>query len=289
MLTVLTLVALVAVAAVAARHLQVRLRTGQVGDTTLELWRRAWPAKPLTWAQLERRILRRMVASVTSGVSGRVLVPSHLVVSLSEADDEVIGAARRAIATDLALALRKKAVDKGWTLTGGPVVELVRDPDAYDGAPRVRASFRAGPDGPAPGPVVPDATATAVEGGATTVEGPASAWALVGADGRRVPLAATVDRVTLGRAPASDLCLPDDIVSGTHAALVRRGDGWRAEDLGSRNGTYVDGRRVGPGPASALALTPGSELRLGRTGPTFTVEGAAADATQVGPVAAPAA
>src|SRR5690606_30858737 len=79
------------------------------------------------------------------------------------------------------------------------------------------------------------------------------------------------DRLTVGRDPANDLCLADDVVSAHHVALVRRGEGWRAEDQGSRNGTFVDGRRVAPGEASALALAAGSQLRLGRSGPAFTV------------------
>lgn len=270
MLTVLALAVLLAVAVVAARHLKVRLETGELGDTALELWRRAWPATRLTWPQLERRIFRRMCATVSSGVSGQVLVPNHLVVSLSEGDDEVLGGARQAIARDLALALEQRARDKGWTLEGTPVVELVCVPGTYDGAPRVAPSFRlpAPPAAlaPAAGATLVEETATRAEGGTGTLR-----WALVGPDGRRVALPEAGSRLTLGRDPSSDVVLADDVVSARHVTLVRRGEGWRAEDQGSRNGTFVDGRRVAPGEASALVLAAGSQLRLGRSGPAFTV------------------
>jgi FHA domain/Domain of unknown function (DUF1707) len=65
-------------------------------------------------------------------------------------------------------------------------------------------------------------------------------------------------RITLGRSSACQLVLADDTVSRRHAALVVRDGCWRIVDLGSSNGTWVNGRRV-----VEAEVRPGDELRLG--------------------------
>jgi pSer/pThr/pTyr-binding forkhead associated (FHA) protein len=65
-------------------------------------------------------------------------------------------------------------------------------------------------------------------------------------------------RVVIGRARDCDLVIDDPRVSRRHAALVvRRGELW-IEDLGSTNGTTVDGECV-----SVRAIAPGEEVRFG--------------------------
>lgn len=67
--------------------------------------------------------------------------------------------------------------------------------------------------------------------------------------------------LTLGRAWDNDVVLDDPHVAAHHLRLARGDDGrWTAEDLGSRNGVFVDGRRT-----ARATLEPGSELRLGQT------------------------
>ena len=68
---------------------------------------------------------------------------------------------------------------------------------------------------------------------------------LVGTDkGRRERF--DKERISIGRAPDNDLRFGDGQrrVSSHHAAIVRRGDGFLLQDLGSTNGTMINGRRV---------------------------------------------
>ncbi|MBL9102275.1 MAG: FHA domain-containing protein [Myxococcales bacterium] len=65
----------------------------------------------------------------------------------------------------------------------------------------------------------------------------------------------------VGRAPASDMLCADPSVSGQHAAFQWTGSEWLLHDLGSRNGTIVDNRRVFSG--GRATLTVGSRLQFG--------------------------
>ncbi|MGY1630941.1 FHA domain-containing protein [Geodermatophilus sp. SYSU D01186] len=75
--------------------------------------------------------------------------------------------------------------------------------------------------------------------------------------------------VVVGRDPRCDVHVTDERVSGMHLALRYDADGWALRDLGSRNGTWVDGvpqqrARVGPGREVSVRVggADGTELRL---------------------------
>ncbi len=72
------------------------------------------------------------------------------------------------------------------------------------------------------------------------------------------------DRLTMGRGPESNIFLDDVTVSRDHALLVRRGEQWFLDDLGSLNGTYVNRRRI-----ETQQLDDGDELQVGKYKLTF--------------------
>jgi pSer/pThr/pTyr-binding forkhead associated (FHA) protein len=72
------------------------------------------------------------------------------------------------------------------------------------------------------------------------------------------------DRMTIGRRPDSDVFLDDVTVSRDHALVVRRGEEFHLDDLGSLNGTYVNRRRI-----ESHHLADGDELQVGKYKLTF--------------------
>ncbi len=68
--------------------------------------------------------------------------------------------------------------------------------------------------------------------------------------------------LTIGRAQNNDVPLPDDeYASGRHARFEPRRDGIWVEDIGSTNGTFVNGIRL----TRERKLTPGDVVRIGET------------------------
>ncbi|MBP1632476.1 MAG: hypothetical protein H6Q11_764 [Acidobacteria bacterium] len=79
------------------------------------------------------------------------------------------------------------------------------------------------------------------------------------------PQAGLVFRVTrplvLGRSAEADVVLEDPYASDFHARLVFQAGEVRAQDLGSTNGTYVNGERM----TAPMSLRHGDRLRVGQT------------------------
>jgi pSer/pThr/pTyr-binding forkhead associated (FHA) protein len=75
-------------------------------------------------------------------------------------------------------------------------------------------------------------------------------------------IALSADRVAVGKAAENDVALEDDpTVSRLHAVFERFSAGWCISDLGSSNGTVVNGERLW----SARRLRDGDEIRIGET------------------------
>jgi len=74
----------------------------------------------------------------------------------------------------------------------------------------------------------------------------------------------SLDRITIGRAPDNVLVLDDKAASRHHAEIQRSPEGWRLKDLGSSNGTWVDGKKV-----QTCELKDGVFFLIGNTRLTF--------------------
>ncbi len=70
-----------------------------------------------------------------------------------------------------------------------------------------------------------------------------------------------VGGATIGRSRSSRIPITDQFISTTHARVFRKGHFWFVEDLGSLNGTYVNGRRI----SGEQQLHLRDEIRVGET------------------------
>lgn len=69
------------------------------------------------------------------------------------------------------------------------------------------------------------------------------------------------DEVTIGRSDKCTVKLEDTYISQMHARLFGRGDRVMVEDLGSTNGTYINGRRIN----APAEVHRGDRLKIGKT------------------------
>jgi pSer/pThr/pTyr-binding forkhead associated (FHA) protein len=81
--------------------------------------------------------------------------------------------------------------------------------------------------------------------------------------GRRVPIKVPV--INIGRGDYNDVVIADPSVSTMHAKLQRREAIWILTDLGSTNGTFVEGERL----TGEVPLSPGTTLKFGDVSALF--------------------
>lgn len=96
------------------------------------------------------------------------------------------------------------------------------------------------------------------------VPGPPTAWARLVSEEDEQSIGR--NRVLIGRSPDADVIIEHDDVSRAHAVLWREGGVVFVRDLGSSNGTFVEGVRVGSDP---VALEHGSSLGFSEHGYRF--------------------
>lgn len=183
--------------------------------------------------ELGRRLVRVMDDERTVDVRGRTVAPNHFTVELSASDHEQFADVADSLAQELADAAREHARDEGYAFLGPVEVELVSTAELRTGTFRITARMRQG-------------------------EGGVGAGSLVLPTGERVPLGN--EPITIGRLPESNIVLADPNVSRTHAEIRPRGSGFVVVDLGSTNGTRVNGVRI-----QERELVDGDELTFGNT------------------------
>jgi serine phosphatase RsbU (regulator of sigma subunit) len=91
-------------------------------------------------------------------------------------------------------------------------------------------------------------------------------------DGNAITVPLDRERIGLGRSAANELCYPDDHgLSRQHLVLIREKDEWRVEDLGSKNGTLLNGQRL----EKTAPFRPGDRISAGHLVIEFSEAGAA--------------
>jgi hypothetical protein len=183
--------------------------------------------------ELGRRLVREMDDERTVDVRGRTVVPNHFDVELAASDHAQFADIADTLARELADAAREHARDEGYSFLGPVEVEITTSDSMRTGAFQITARMKQGAGG-------------------------AGAGSLVLPTGDRVPLGEQV--LTIGRLPESNIVLADPNVSRAHAEIRPQGLGYVLVDLGSTNGTRVNGVRV-----SEHALADGDEIACGNT------------------------
>jgi FhaA, N-terminal domain/FHA domain len=246
------------------------------------------PAARLFRASVEpvqiRRAIERTIEAERTTRAGRAYVPSGYRVLLNRIDVEALATARPELAAELANAVRDYARAHGYVLPARPSVTIDASSVLSTGDTRVFAlplpSHVAQPDdedGSGTGNALP---ATANEQGPVNGDAPLAATSVFPVPRPRVPqawlaarapnrpvtrVAVRAGTLRIGRARDNDVVLIDDRVSRHHGQVAVRLGMLVYSDLGSTNGSYVNG-----GAVTEIALGPGDVLQVGNS--TVTIE-----------------
>jgi Protein of unknown function (DUF3662)/FHA domain len=219
--------------------------------------------------ELARKLVKEMDDHRSVSVS-RVYVPNEYVVYLSPRDREQFQAYEGSLVGELAEYLAEHARREGYALLSAPRVLIQEDADLAVGEFGIATRLVQPPPGterpaaPAPAPPPParppvDETKVFVEPmPAPAPPNPPPATPTIVLNGARLPLSKAV--TSIGRSKECDVTLDDGSVSRRHAEVhVENGQAWIL-DLGSTNGTEVNGAR-----AQRTQLEDGDRIVIGQT------------------------
>lgn len=216
--------------------------------------------------EIARALAKELVINRRVGV-GRIYAPNWFRAQLSEQDFRQCEPFLLQLEHEIGQDLIRQAQRRNYEFVGAVTVELLPDPDLRRGdilasaeIRQAEATQRSGVHDAAPVartsvfPVVhpPDTTLPAVVGETLMV----TVRDERGGE-QRFPMPG--EMLTFGRGLENDIVLDSLTVSREHARLDRS-DGLVIEDLGSRNGTFVNGQRI-----QRARVGPGDRIRLGAT------------------------
>jgi hypothetical protein len=182
--------------------------------------------------EIGRRLTREMDLHRRVGVRG-LIAPNAFAVTLAPADVERFSNFIDALSRELSDAAREHAKNEGYLFVGPVEVEIFEGATLKSGRFTVEAEVREDADG-------------------------GFLAELVLTDGRRVQIGS--EPLVIGRLPECGVVLADSNVSRRHAELRRAGDSVVLTDLGSTNGTRVNGA-----PIRERVLVSGDEVSVGST------------------------
>jgi hypothetical protein len=223
--------------------------------------------------EIARRLAREMEEHKQYSIS-RTYVPNEYRVFLSPRDRQRFADYEDALAAELAGYLLEHARRERLALLSRPVIEFETDRRLGLGEFGIQTRVVQPPREPEPQRDDRDLVGrTMVQSVAERVAEPLQErarsrvqTALLVLDGNRLVVGPA--GVTLGRSRQCDIVLDDPNVSRQHADIRPRGDSWVLTDLGSTNGSLLNGRHI-DGPE---VVKPGDEIELGASVMKFELE-----------------
>jgi hypothetical protein len=189
--------------------------------------------------EIAKRLERCMRDQSLTSVDAQI-APNVYRVQLNPADLASLAAARELIEGELARHVAQRGSAQGYVFLSPPTVQLAELATARRGTVQVEGQIKE-PARPAPQPSAPAPPRVPAPRPTSTTPVAEAVWQLDFGNWR-APLG---DRtVRIGRALDCDVVVPSPRVSRRHAELAPVPDGLRVRDLGSTNGTTVDGARV---------------------------------------------
>ena len=167
--------------------------------------------------ELGRRLVREMDDHRSVDVKGRRIVPNDFTIVLSEADREGFGDIEVTLTTELAEAAKEYAREEGYHFMGPVSVRLSAESTMKNGRFNVTSQLKQGTGG-------------------------SSMASIVLPSGQRISL--NQGTVTVGRLPECTISINDSNISRKHAEMRQTGGDYIVADLGSTNGTLVNGIRI---------------------------------------------
>jgi len=219
---------------------------------------------------LAKRIERAMDTNKTYGNVG-VIVPNQYDLHLHPSDFEAFASYRGALEDDLAHGVIARARHEHYTLVARPRVQIVADDATRRGEIRVAANVADGRGEEVreaqPMPTGSDTMIFSHPAGAVAPDSARRAYLMVSTRGSRpVQFELGGALIGIGRASDNDVIVDDPMVSRHHCQLKLQHGAYSFTDLGSRNGSTVNGQVV-----SQVALGPGDVIRVGDTEIEFGV------------------
>ena len=220
---------------------------------------------------LTKRIERAMDTNKSFRDDG-VIVPNVYDLHLNPTDFGVFEEYRGSLEDDLAHGVLSRARREHYTLVARPHVSITSDADVPRGDVRVAArvvddeGHRVREDRPVA--AASDTIVFARPGFEVAPPDSASRAFLLVGEGSEEPVRFDLGGalISIGRASDNDLIVDDPLVSRHHCQLKLQHGAYSFADLGSRNGSLVNGQV-----ASEVALGPGDRIRLGSTEIEFRV------------------